>query len=76
MMLISCREARSCLHQIPGCICDGDPTLPDIVDELRSAKACTQKTFMHMPDWKDGRRILLAAAAEIERLRAELAPRT
>jgi hypothetical protein len=44
--------------------------MPDIVDELRSAKACTQKTFLHMPDWKDGRRILLAAAAEIERLRA------
>ena len=23
----SCREAKRCLHQIPGCICEGDPTL-------------------------------------------------
>jgi hypothetical protein len=25
-MMLSCREAKQCLHQIPGCICDGDPT--------------------------------------------------
>lgn len=24
-MLQSCREARRCLHDIPGCICDGEP---------------------------------------------------
>lgn len=25
-MMLSCREAKQCLHNIPGCICDGDPT--------------------------------------------------
>lgn len=70
MMLLSCREAKRCLHMIPECICDGDPTQPDIVDRLREAKACTQKTFLHSPDWADGRKLLDEAISEIERLRS------
>lgn len=27
-ILASCREARQCLHIVPGCICNGDPTSP------------------------------------------------
>jgi hypothetical protein len=74
MMLISCREARQCLHQIPGCICDGDPTMaePDIIEELdRIRSACTQKTFLHSPDWREGHKIIQAAIVEIKKLRAE-----
>lgn len=26
-IMLSCREAKQCLHQVPGCICEGDPTL-------------------------------------------------
>lgn len=25
-ILQSCREAKRCLHIVPGCICEGDPT--------------------------------------------------
>jgi hypothetical protein len=25
-ILQSCREAKQCLHIVPGCICEGDPT--------------------------------------------------
>ncbi len=42
--------------------------MPDIVDRLRTAKACTQKTFLHSPDWAEGRK-LLDEAAEIIKLR-------
>ncbi len=27
MILEACREAKACLHQIPGCICEGDPSV-------------------------------------------------
>lgn len=75
MMLLSCLEAKRCLHMIPECVCDGDPTqMTDIVERLRAAKACTQKTFLHSPDWKDGRELLEEAAREIERLRAFESP--
>ena len=58
---------------IPECVCDGDPTqMTDIVDRLREAKACTQKTFLHSPDWADGRKLLDEAIDEIKRLRAAL----
>lgn len=71
MMLLSCREAKRCLHMIPECICDGDLTqMTDILERLREAKACTQKTFLHSPDWAEGRKLLDEAMAEIERLRA------
>jgi hypothetical protein len=74
MMLLSCREARQCLHLAAGCICDGDPTMvePDVIDELdRIHSACTQKTFLHSPDWREGHKIIQTAIAEIKKLRAE-----
>lgn len=73
MMMLSCLEAKCCLHMIPGCICDGDPTqMTDVVERLRSAKACTQKTFLHSPDWSDGRQLLDEAIQIIEQGRDEI----
>jgi len=72
--LISCREAKECLHMVPGCICDTDPVPvgEDIVDRLgRIKSACTQKTFLHNPDWREGKQIVQDAIAEIRRLQAE-----
>lgn len=45
----------------------------DIIDRLNSVSACTQKTFIHQLDWKDGRSIVAAAIEEIKRLRNDLA---
>lgn len=28
-LMESCREAKQCLHIVPGCICEGDPTQDD-----------------------------------------------
>jgi hypothetical protein len=47
--------------------------MPDIVDRLREAKACTQKTFLHSPDWAEGRKLLDEAISEIEQLRTKVA---
>ncbi len=47
--------------------------MPDIVERLRVAKACTQKTFLHSLDWADGRKLLDEAISEIEQLRAKIA---
>jgi hypothetical protein len=42
----------------------------DILDRLRRVEAaCTQKTFLHSPDWREGKQIVRDAIAEIERLR-------
>lgn len=45
-------------------------TPPDVLEHLRTMSGCTQKTFLHRLDWAEGRQILDAAVAEIERLRA------
>lgn len=45
----------------------------DVIDELNSLSACTQKTFMHRLDYTDGHRIVSAAIDEIRRIRADLA---
>jgi hypothetical protein len=42
----------------------------DILDRLRRIEAaCTQKTFLHSPDWREGKRIVQDAIAEIQRMR-------
>lgn len=44
-MMLSCVEAKRCLHQIPGCICDQDPAQPAtsapraLAERLASKKA-------------------------------------
>lgn len=44
----------------------------DILDRLRKVEAaCTQKTFLHSPDWLEGKQIVQDAIAEIERLRRD-----
>lgn len=82
-LLSRCYERRQCGFA-PNCVCDVDPTdprdvaewgklagmLPDILDRLKSIKsACTQKTFLHSPDWREGKQIIQDTIAAIQRLR-------
>lgn len=70
MILTACQEKQECRHI--DCVCDKDPTPvgEDIIDRLGRIKAaCTQKTFLHSPDWKEGKQIVQDAIGEIERLR-------